>query len=77
MQAGERVLIVAHGNSIRSLVKYFENLSDEAIMDVEIPTGVPLVYEFDADFQVISKRFLAEAGELEAKINKNKAQTKA
>ena len=77
MQAGERVLIVAHGNSIRSLVKYFENLSDEAIMDVEIPTGVPLVYEFDADFQVISKRFLAEASELEAKINKNKAQTKA
>lgn len=75
MLAGERVLIVAHGNSIRSLVKYFEKLSDEEIMAVEIPTGVPLVYEFDIDFQVINKQFLAEASELEAKINKNKAQT--
>lgn len=75
--AGERVLIVAHGNSIRSLVKYFEGLSDEEIMAVEIPTGLPLVYEFDADFKVISKQFLAEPQELEAKINKNKAQTKA
>ncbi len=68
MLAGERVLIVAHGNSIRSLVKYFENLSDEAIMEVEIPTGVPLIYEFDADFKLISKQFLASASELEAKI---------
>lgn len=75
MLAGQRVLIVAHGNSIRSLVKYFENLADDEIMAVEIPTGVPLVYEFDGDFKVVSKQFLASEAELEAKIAVNKAQT--
>ena len=50
MLSGKRVLIVAHGNSIRSLVKYFENLSEEEILEVNIPTGIPLVYEFDDDF---------------------------
>ena len=44
MLSGKRVLIVAHGNSIRSLVKYFENLSEEEILEVNIPTGIPLVY---------------------------------
>ena len=47
MKAGKRVLITAHGNSIRALVKYFENLSEDEILEVNIPTGVPLVYEFD------------------------------
>lgn len=77
MLAGERVLIVAHGNSIRALIKYFEQMTDQQIMEVEIPTGVPLVYEFDADFKVIGKQFLADASELDAKINENKAQIKA
>ena len=47
MQAGKRALIVAHGNSLRALVKYFDKLSNEAIMNINIPTGIPLVYEFD------------------------------
>ena len=45
MQAGKRALIVAHGNSLRALVKYFDKLSNEAIMNINIPTGIPLVYE--------------------------------
>ncbi len=44
---GKRALITAHGNSLRALIKYFENISDNDIVDVEIPTGKPLIYEFD------------------------------
>lgn len=57
---GENVLIVAHGNSIRSIIKYIENISDEDIMSVEIPTGVPYIYEFDNDLNVINKTILSE-----------------
>ena len=60
MQSGERVLIVAHGNSLRALVKYFENLTKEEILEVNIPTGVPLVYEFDDNFKVIGKKYLGD-----------------
>ena len=76
MLAGDRILIVAHGNSIRALVKYFEQLSNEEIMEVDIPTGVPLVYEFNADFQVVQKQFLASEVELQAKVAAVKNQTK-
>ena len=57
---GENVLIVAHGNSIRSIIKYIENISDEDIMSVEIPTGVPYIYEFDNELNVINKTILSE-----------------
>ena len=60
MLAGENVIIVAHGNSLRGLVKYLEGISDEDIVEVNIPNGIPLVYEFDKDFNVISKRYLGE-----------------
>ncbi len=60
MLAGERVLIVAHGNSLRALVKVFDRMSDNEIVGVNIPTGVPLVYEFDLDFNVVSKRYLGD-----------------
>ena len=46
-QAGKRVIIAAHGNSLRALVKYLDNMSEAEIMELNIPTGVPLVYEFD------------------------------
>lgn len=49
------MLIVAHGNSLRALVKYLEHLSDDAIIDVEIPNGNPLVYELDAQCDVEKK----------------------
>lgn len=54
----ERVFISAHGNSLHSLIKYFEDISDEDIINVEIPTGTPLVYEFDDDFKVTNKYYL-------------------
>lgn|SRR5574344_1025120 len=54
----ENVLVVAHGNSIRSIVKYLENISDDDIMNVEIPTGVPYVYELDDELNIINKFFL-------------------
>ena len=60
MLDGDKVIIVAHGNSLRALVKYLENISDEDIVEVNIPNGVPLVYEFDSDFNVISKRYLSD-----------------
>ncbi len=60
MQAGDNVIIVAHGNSLRGLVKYLEGISDEDIVEVNIPNGIPLVYEFDKDFNIISKRYIAD-----------------
>ena len=78
MQAGQRVVIAAHGNSLRALVKYFDGLSEDQIMEVNIPTGVPLVYEFDDDFKVIHHYYLANEDELNAKMqavaNQGKAQ---
>ena len=69
MKAGKRVLITAHGNSLRSLVKYFDQLSDEEIINVNIPTGVPLVYEFDDDMNVTDHYYLADADTLNQKMN--------
>ena len=56
----EVVLIAAHGNSLRALVKHLENIDDEQIVDVEIPTGVPIVYELDSDFNPLKSIPLVE-----------------
>ena len=77
MRAGKRVLIAAHGNSLRSLVKQFEGLSDEEIIGVNIPTGVPLVYTFDQDMNVRDKHYVGDPAVIEAKINKVANQGKA
>jgi 2,3-bisphosphoglycerate-dependent phosphoglycerate mutase len=55
---GKSVMIVAHGNSLRGLIKYLDNISDEDIMNVEIPTGVPLIYELDDNLQPIKHYYL-------------------
>ena len=68
MEAGRNVLIAAHGNSLRALVKYIDRISDDDIIGINIPTGVPLVYELDDDLKAISHRYLGDAKELEAKI---------
>ncbi len=60
LQAGKRILITAHGNSLRALVKYLDNVSDEEIVRLNIPTGVPLVYEFDEKFKVIKHYYLGD-----------------
>jgi 2,3-bisphosphoglycerate-dependent phosphoglycerate mutase len=68
MKAGKRVIIAAHGNSLRALVKYFDNLTPDEIIGVNIPTGVPLVYEFDDDFNVIRHYYLGDQDALKAKM---------
>lgn len=60
LQQGKNVLIVAHGNSLRSITKHVENISDEDIPHVEIPTGIPIVYSFDEHMKVINKELLAK-----------------
>jgi 2,3-bisphosphoglycerate-dependent phosphoglycerate mutase len=60
IKAGERVLIAAHGNSLRALVKYLDNISDEAIVELNIPTGIPLVYELDAALKPLKNYYLGD-----------------
>ena len=56
--AGKKVLIVAHGNSLRALIQYLENMSPEEILETNVPTGAPLVYELDLNLKVLSKNYL-------------------
>ena len=58
MAAGKRVIVAAHGNSIRALMKQLDQISDDDIIGLEIPNGVPIVYELDTSFRPISRRFL-------------------
>ncbi|MCC6988343.1 MAG: 2,3-diphosphoglycerate-dependent phosphoglycerate mutase [Acidobacteria bacterium] len=60
IRAGNRVVITAHGNSLRALVKYLDGISDEDIVELNIPTGMPLVYELDANLRKVSSRYLDE-----------------
>jgi 2,3-bisphosphoglycerate-dependent phosphoglycerate mutase len=65
VRAGQRVLIASHGNSLRALVKYFDNISDEEIVGLNIPTGVPLVYELNDDLTPIRHFYLGDADAIE------------
>ena len=67
MKSGERVIIAAHGNSLRALVKYLDNMSEEEILELNIPTGVPLVYEFDENFKPLKRYYLGDQDEIAAK----------
>lgn len=62
IRSGQRVIIGAHGNSLRALVKYLDGISDQDIVELNIPTGMPLVYQLDADLKKISSRYLDEEG---------------
>jgi 2,3-bisphosphoglycerate-dependent phosphoglycerate mutase len=61
VKSGKRVIIAAHGNSIRALVKYLDNISEAEITELNIPTGIPLLYELDKDLKPISSRYLGDA----------------
>ena len=76
LKAGKRVLIAAHGNSLRALLKYLEGVSDEAIVDVDLPTGIPKAYRLNASYKAADAKFLGDPAELERRINAVKAQTK-
>ena len=69
IEEGKRVLIVAHGNSLRALVKYLDQISDEDILKLNIPTGVPLVYELDEDLKPIKSYFLGDQDEISKKTD--------
>lgn len=60
IRSGQRVLIAAHGNSIRALVKYLDGISDADIVGLNIPNGIPLVYELDADLKPIRREYLGD-----------------
>ncbi len=77
LKAGKRVLIAAHGNSLRALVMKFDNLTPEQIVGVNIPTGVPLSYTFDQDWNVVDKHYIGDPAVIDAKINKVANQGKA
>jgi 2,3-bisphosphoglycerate-dependent phosphoglycerate mutase len=61
IKAGRRVLITAHGNSLRALVKHLDGISDQDIVELNIPTGIPLVYELDADLKPLKSAYLGDA----------------
>jgi len=64
VRAGRKTLIVAHGNSLRALIQHLEHLTAEQIMEINVPTGTPLVYELGDDLRVLSKRYLGDADEI-------------
>jgi 2,3-bisphosphoglycerate-dependent phosphoglycerate mutase len=66
--AGKRILIVAHGSTLRALLKHLKNISDEAIIDVNVPNGVPLVVELDDRLRYVSDSYLGDPKVVEAKI---------
>ncbi len=68
IESGEKVLIVAHGNSLRALVKYLDEIPDDEIIDLNIPTGVPLVYELDKKLEPIRHYYLGDTGKIKKAI---------
>jgi 2,3-bisphosphoglycerate-dependent phosphoglycerate mutase len=76
--AGERVLVSAHGNSLRALIKYFDGMSDEAIVNVNVPTGIPMVYELEDSLKAIRRYYLGDAEAVakatHAVVNQGKAK---
>jgi len=74
---GERVLIAAHGNSLRALIKFFDEMSDEAIVAENVPTGIPLVYELDDALKPVRRYYLGDAAAIAQAMHSVAAQGKA
>lgn len=77
IKSGKRLIIAAHGNSLRALVKYLGNISDEAILKLNIPTGIPLVYELDDALKPIKNYYLGDPEEVKKAMEKVVSQGKA
>ena len=77
IKTGKRVLIAAHGNSLRALVKYLDNISEADIVELNIPTGIPLVYELDDDLKPIKHYYLGDQAAIAAAMNAVANQGKA
>lgn len=76
IRSGKRVIIAAHGNSLRALVKHLDQIDDKSIVELNIPTGVPLVYELDAQLKPIRSRYLGDEEAVKAKAMAVANQTK-
>ena len=74
---GKKILISAHGNSLRALVKYLDNMPDKEVVELNIPTGVPLIYELDHDLKPISHYYLGDQEEIQKAIEAVASQGKA
>merc|ERR1719458_2092686 len=78
IKAGKRIIIAAHGNSLRGVVKHLDNMSDEDIMGLNLPTGIPFVYELDENMKpVVSMKFLGDEETVRKAIESVAAQGKA
>lgn len=77
IRSGKRVLIAAHGNSLRALVKYLDNIADDAITELNIPTGMPLVYELDDNLKALRSRYLGSEEEIRTRMQAVANQGKA
>ncbi len=77
IKAGKRVIVAAHGNSLRALVKYLDDMSEEAVLKLNIPTGVPLVYELDENLKPLKSYYLGDAEEIARAAAAVAAQGKA
>jgi 2,3-bisphosphoglycerate-dependent phosphoglycerate mutase len=77
IRSGKRVLVAAHGNSLRALVKHLDSVSDADIIPLNIPTGIPLVYELDQDLKPLRHAYLGDPAEIEKRIAAVAAQGKA
>ncbi|NHI93959.1 MAG: 2,3-diphosphoglycerate-dependent phosphoglycerate mutase [Candidatus Lokiarchaeota archaeon] len=77
LKEGKKILISAHGNSLRALIKYLDKISDENISRLDVPTGIPLVYELNKDLKPIKHYYLADQEKLDKAINAVKNQGKA
>jgi 2,3-bisphosphoglycerate-dependent phosphoglycerate mutase len=77
VRAGQRVLVAAHGNTIRALVKYFDNVSDQEIVGVNIPTGIPLVYELDDALRPLRHTYIGDPDEVAKAMQQVANQGKA
>lgn len=77
IKSGKKVLIAAHGNSLRALVKYLDNMSDEAIVKLNIPTGIPLIYELDNNLKPIKHYYLGDQEKVQKAISAVASQGKA
>jgi len=75
--SGKRVIVAAHGNSLRALVKYLDNISEEAIVELNIPTGIPLVYELDAELKPLRHYYLGDPAAAAAAAERVKQQAAA
>jgi 2,3-bisphosphoglycerate-dependent phosphoglycerate mutase len=77
VRAGQRVVIAAHGNSLRALVKYLDGMSDADIVEMNIPTGQPLVYELDDELRPLRRHYLCDAEAIKAAMRAVANQAKA